>query len=94
VPRLTRWTALPLLIISVIIAIKDFIEPTGWNFVGTLICLVLVLVAPIIGTFILLIPSLMKFLAKNYGVLNDFQKTQLENHEEIQYESKQEFIFN
>ena len=94
VPRLNRWAALPLLIISLILAIKDFLEPSGWNFVGTLIFLLLVLVAPIIGTFVLLIPRMMKFLAKNYADLNNLQKSQRESGIEIQYERKQEFLFN
>jgi hypothetical protein len=36
----------------------------------------------------------MKFLAKNYADLNNLQKSQLESGIEIQYERKQEFLFN
>jgi len=79
IPKLSRWTALPLLLTSLIIAIKDFIEPSGWNFIGTLFFLVAVLIAPIIGTLILLIPKTKKFFLRNYGDLNCKQVTQFEN---------------
>ena len=94
IPKLSRWTALPLLLTSLIIAIKDFIELSGWNFIGTLFFLVALLIAPIIGTFILLIPKTKKFFLRNYGDLNSKQVTQFENKINIDFENKQEFLLN
>jgi hypothetical protein len=35
IPRITRWSPVPLLFISFIVAMKDLLEPNGWNFAGT-----------------------------------------------------------